>query len=78
VLSNRNIKTTTVYDKEEISYRKAIDTEILFVSTNEQARTVCFQIPIKERVKGLLLKPNQNIFLVGRDLRRTETEKETV
>lgn len=74
---NRNIKMTTVYDKEESSYRKAINTEILFVSTDGQAWTACFQIPIKERVKGLL-KPNENVFLVGRDLRRTETEKEIV
>jgi len=52
--------------------------EIWFVSTNEQARKACFQIPIMERVKGLLLKPNQNVFLAGRDLRRRETEKEPV
>lgn len=47
------------------------------MSTNEQAWTACFQIPIMERVKDLLPKPNQNVFLVQRDLRR-ETEKETV
>jgi hypothetical protein len=31
-----------------------------------------------EKVKALLLRPNQNVFLVARDLRRRETEKETV
>ena len=64
----RNIKTTTVNDKEESFYRMATDMGILFVSTSEQAWTACFQIPIMERVKGLLLKPNQNVFLVDRDL----------
>lgn len=51
--------------------------EIWFVSTNEQAWTACFHIPIIERVKGLLTKPNLNVFLVGRDLRR-ETEGDCV
>jgi hypothetical protein len=44
--------------------------EIWFVSTNEQAWTACFQISIMEKVKGLFLKPNQNVFLVGERMRR--------